>query len=85
MHVSSDLIGNVFALGLQPYPQKVVRPPKPTPTIFSRGSWSPRVDQKLVFFLELFGDGTIVNPPRVRGPCRAERRNSLGPMAAASR
>ena len=29
-------------LGLQPYPQKVVRPPKPTITIFSGGSWSPR-------------------------------------------
>ena len=24
----------VYALGLQPYPQKVVRPPKPTPTTF---------------------------------------------------
>ena len=35
-----------FALGLQPYPQKVVkvvRPPKPTPTTFSGGMWSPRV------------------------------------------
>ena len=30
-------------LGLRPYPQKVVRPPKPTPTIFSGGGWSPRV------------------------------------------
>ena len=29
-------------LGLQPYPQKVVRPPKPTPTTFSGGGWSPR-------------------------------------------
>ena len=32
-----------ISLGLQPYPQKVVRPPKPTPTIFSGGGWSPRV------------------------------------------
>ena len=30
-------------LNLQPYPRKVVRPPKPTPTIFSGGGWSPRV------------------------------------------
>ena len=29
------------ALGLQLYPQKVVRPPKPTPTTFSGGGWSP--------------------------------------------
>ena len=33
----------VLSLGLQPYPQKVVRPPKPTPTTFSGGGWSPRV------------------------------------------
>ena len=26
---------------LQPYPQKVFRPPNPTPTTFSGGSWSP--------------------------------------------
>lgn len=33
------------ALGLQLYPQKVVRqldPPKPTPTTFSGAGWSPR-------------------------------------------
>ena len=34
--------GHLYTLGLQPYPQKVVRPPKPTPTIFSGGGWSPR-------------------------------------------
>ena len=32
-----------LSLGLQPYPQEVVRAPKPTPTIFSGGGWSPRV------------------------------------------
>ena len=32
----------LLSLGLQPCPQKVVRPPKPTPTIFSGGGWSPR-------------------------------------------
>ena len=36
-------------LGLQPYPQKVVRPPKPTPTTFSGGGWSPR-DLQYNFF-----------------------------------
>ena len=35
----------VLTLGLQPYPPKVVRPPKPTPTIFSGGGWSPRVNE----------------------------------------
>ena len=34
-----------LSLGLQPYPQKVVRPRKPTPTTFSGGGWSPRVLQ----------------------------------------
>ena len=44
---TADLRGAVFpddqsaatelSLGLQPYPQKVVRPPKPTPTSFSGG------------------------------------------------
>ena len=33
----------LVTLGLQPHPQKVVRPPKPTPTTFSGGGWSPRV------------------------------------------
>ena len=32
----------IYTLGFQPYPQKVVRPPKPTPTTFSGGGWSPR-------------------------------------------
>ena len=32
----------IYTLGLQPYPQEVVRPPKPTPTILSGGGWSPR-------------------------------------------
>ena len=32
-----------ISLGLQPYPQKVVSPPKPTPTTLSGGGWSPRV------------------------------------------
>ena len=31
----------LFSLGLQLPPEKVVRPPKPTPTTFSGGSWSP--------------------------------------------
>lgn len=31
---------------LQPHAQKVVGKPKSTPTIFSGGSWSPRVDSR---------------------------------------
>ena len=38
------------SLGLQLYPQKVVRPSKPTPTIFSAGGWSPRAYK--VFHME---------------------------------
>ena len=38
-----------YALGLQPYPQKVVRPPKPTLTIFSGGGWSPRDGRAVEF------------------------------------
>ena len=41
-----DALGHDPALGLQPYPQKVVRPPKPTPTTFSGGGWSPRAARR---------------------------------------
>ena len=39
---STSMSQSVYALGLQPSPQKVVRPPNPTPTISSGGGWSPR-------------------------------------------
>ena len=37
-----ESLRSIHPIGLQPYPQKVVRPPKPNPTTFSGGGWSPR-------------------------------------------
>ena len=44
---------------LQPYPQKVVRPPKPTPTTFSGGGWSPRELHHLHVLLDLPKSGSL--------------------------
>ena len=37
------------SLGLQPYPEKVVRPQKPTPTTFSGGGWRNDTSCQLCF------------------------------------